>query len=399
MRFPAIMLPFLLLVVSCNKEDTPVSPILESFTPMKGGPGNLVTILGKHFGKDSLKASIRFNGQPVTNTVLYNDTLIIVSVPSGATTGTISITIGGSTTASAEEFILLPGTWTRKADIAAQNFDVRSNGIAFSVGNTGYCGMGYNGGTTLKDMASYDGATDTWTRRADCGIDFQSGIVMVINNKVYTGLGQALSLNPSIMNQIWEYDPSNDTWTRKNDFPGTARWAAVGITLGDKGYAGFGDPGGGSILRDWWEYDPATDTWTQKKDNPSTSSLWWSAGFAINGRIFVGTSAYQQSKEWYEYIPATDNWVRKADFPGRIIFSPASYVIGNKGYIAGGGDECWAYDPETDSWTQQAFIRNIMAGSAFVLDNKAYFMPGVGGGGSTNSEYWNREVWEFTPGN
>jgi N-acetylneuraminic acid mutarotase len=330
---------------------------------------------------------------------LYTDTLIIVAVPSGATTGKISINIGGTTTVSAQDFVILPGTWVRKKDNAAQNFDVRANGIAFSVGNKGYYGMGYNGGTTLKDLASYDAGSDIWKRLSDGGLDFQSGIVMVINNKVYTGLGQAFSLNPSIMKQIWEYDPSSDTWTRKKDFPGTARWAAIGISLGDKGYVGLGDPGGGSILRDWWEYDPAMDTWTQKKDNPSLKSLQWSAGFTVNGRLFVGISAYLQSNEWYEYIPSTDNWVRRADFPGRIIFSPASFVIGNKGYIAGGGEECWAYDPATDSWTQQAFIRNIISGSAFVLNNKGYFLPGVGGGGSTNSNYWNKEVWEFTPGN
>ena len=399
MRLLTLLFLFVLLAVSCQKEEPAVPAELNSFTPDKGGAGNLVSIRGKQFGEDSLQTTISFNGLPVTNIILYTDTLIIVAVPSGATTGKISINIGGTTTVSAQDFVILPGTWVRKKDISAQNFDVRSNGIAFSVGNTGYYGMGYNGGTTLKDFASYDAGSDAWTRQADGGIDFQSGIVMVINNKVYTGLGQAFSLNPSIMKQIWEYDPSNGAWTRKNDFPGIPRWAGIGISFGDKGYAGLGDQGGGSILRDWWEYNPATDTWTQKKDNPSTKPLQWSAGFTINGRIFVGTSAYGQSNEWYEYIPLTDNWIRRADFPGRIVFSPASFVIGNKGYVAGGGDECWAYDPATDSWTQQAFIRNIIAGSAFALNNKGYFMPGVGGGGSTNSNYWNREVWEFTPGN
>ena len=84
---------------------------------------------------------------------------------------------------------------------------------------------------------------------------------------------------------------------------------------------------------------------------------------------------------------------------GKISFSPASFVIGNKGYVAGGGEECWAYDPATDNWTKQAFIRNIIAGRAFAINNKGYFLTGTGGGGSTNSNYLNKEVWEFTPGN
>jgi hypothetical protein len=399
MRYLKLLLLFIVLAISCRKEVAPVPAVINSFTPDKGGAGNLVSIIGEKFGEDSLKTTISFNGRSVTNIIQYTDTLIIVAVPPGTTTGKISISIDGTTTISVKDFVILPGTWVRKKDNAALNFDIRSDGIAFSVGNTGYYGMGYNGGTTIKDIASYDASTDTWKRLPDGGLDFQSGIVMVINNKVYTGLGQAFSLNPSIMKQIWEFDPSNNTWTRKKDFPGTARWAAIGIALGDKGYVGLGDPGGGSILRDWWEYDPAADNWTQKKDNPSLKPLQWSAGFTINGRIFVGISAYLQSNEWYEYIPSTDNWIRRADFPGRIVFSPASFVIGNKGYVAGGGDECWAYDPSSDSWTQQAFIRQILAGRAFVLNNKGYFLTGVGGGGSTNSNYWNKEVWEFTPGN
>jgi N-acetylneuraminic acid mutarotase len=271
--------------------------------------------------------------------------------------------------------------------------------VAFTIGNTGYFGLGYNGGTSLKQFASYNAVTDAWSRLPDAGLDLQSGFDMVINNKAYIGTGQALSLNPSIMKQVWEFDPSGNTWTRKKDFPGPARWAGFGISTGTKGYAGLGDPGGGSILKDWWEYDPASDTWTQKKDIPATASLWWPAGFNINGRLFVGTCAYGFSREWFEYVPATDTWIKRTDFPGRIVFAPASFVIGNKGYIAGGGDECWAYDPATDTWTQQAFIRTILGGKAFVINNKAYYMTGTGGGGSTNSGYWNKEVWEFTPGN
>lgn len=400
MRYSIYIILFLLMGISCKKDNARVAAVLESFTPSKGGANNLVSIRGNNFGEDSLNTIISFNGKPVTQILLYTDTLITVSVPSGATSGAISISIDGITTTSPEAFIILPGTWVQKRDNDAPNFDVRTSGIAFSVGNTGYYGLGYNGGTTLKDFASYDAGTDTWQRLPDGGLDFQSGIAMVINNKVYTGLGQAFSLAiPFMSNQIWEFDPANNTWTRKKDFPGTARWAAIGIAAGDKGYVGLGDPGGGAILNDWWEYDPATDTWTQKKAIPSAEPLWWPAGFSINGRVFVGTGAYFGNKEWFEYIPSTDNWVRRADFPGKITFSPASFVIGNKGYIAGGGEECWAYDAETDSWAQQAFIRNIFAGSAFVLNNKGYFLTGTGGGGSTNSPYWNKEVWEFTPGN
>lgn len=399
MQLLKLMILLVMLMASCKKQD-PVKPAeISSFSPAKGAAGNLVNIIGKNFGEDSLLATVSFNGKQAPKIIFYADTLIIAQVPSGTTTGKISVQLQSNTYSSGSDFIILPGTWTRKKDNNAVGFDVRSDGAAFTIGNTGYYGLGYNGGTTLKDMASYDVTTDTWTKLPDGGLDFQSGIAMVMNNKAYVGLGQAFSIIPSIMKQIWEFDPSGNKWTRKKDFPGTARWAAIGISSGNKAYAGLGDPGGGGILKDWWEYDAGTDSWTQKKDIPSTNAIWWPAGFNINGRIFVGSGAYGFNKEWYEYVPSTDTWVRRADFPGRIIFSPASFVIDNKGYVAGGGEECWAYDPVTDSWTQQAFIRNIIAGRAFAINNKGYFLTGAGGGGSTNSNYWNKKVWEFTPGN
>ena len=39
---------------------------------------------------------------------------------------------------------------------------------------------------------------------------------------------------------FWEYDPVGNTWTQKADFGGTARYAAVGFSIGNKGYIGTG---------------------------------------------------------------------------------------------------------------------------------------------------------------
>jgi hypothetical protein len=393
-------LPFLLLLlgVACSKDDTP-DPELLSFAPLKGNAGTLVSIRGKFFGEDSLRTTVLFNGKPAARIHNYSDSLIIAEVAQATTTGKISVTVGDRTVNTSSDFVILPGTWTRKKDIPFSSFESRANAIGVTAGGFGFLGAGYNGGTTLKDFWKYEPVADVWSAVADCGIDFQAGISMVINGKLYTGLGQAFSQNPSIMKQIWEYDPATNSWTRKRDFPGSARWGAVGVSLGDKGYVGLGDPGGGSILLDWWEYDPGADSWTQKKDFPPGAAMHFAAAMVVNGRIYAGLSSYNYSNAWYEYLPATDAWAKRRDFPGKVSFSPAVFVLANKGYVAGGGEECWAYDPATDSWTQQAFIRNIIAGSAFSLNGKGYFLPGVGGGGSTGSFYWSKEVWEFTPAN
>lgn len=172
MRLLKFTILLVMLMASCKKQD-PVKPAeISSFTPAKGGAGNLVNIIGINFGEDSLQATVRFNGKQAPKIISYADTLIIAEVPSGTTTGKISVQLQSNTYTSGTDFIILPGTWTRKKDNNAAGFDARSDGAAFMIGSTGYYGLGYNGGTTLKDMASYDATADTWTKLPDGGLDF-----------------------------------------------------------------------------------------------------------------------------------------------------------------------------------------------------------------------------------
>ena len=53
-----------------------------------------------------------------------------------------------------------------------------------------------------------------------------------------------------------------DTWTQRADFGGTGRYAAVGFSIGSKGYIGTGNDSHATLLKDFWEYDPAANTWT-----------------------------------------------------------------------------------------------------------------------------------------
>ena len=43
-----------------------------------------------------------------------------------------------------------------------------------------------------------------------------------------------------IKKDFWEYDPAANAWTQKADFGGTARYCAVGFSIGSKGYIGTG---------------------------------------------------------------------------------------------------------------------------------------------------------------
>ncbi len=92
----------------------------------------------------------------------------------------------------------------------------------------------------------------------------------------------------ALQKDFWEYDPAANTWTQKADFGGTARYSAVGFSIGSKGYIGTGDDGWSSIAKDFWEYDPAANTWTQKADFGGTARD-CAVGFSIGSKGYIGT--------------------------------------------------------------------------------------------------------------
>src|SRR5437667_303628 len=99
---------------------------------------------------------------------------------------------------------------------------------------------------------------DTWTQKADFGGGIREAAVgFSIGSKGYIGIGLDVFAFDS---DFWEYDDATNTWAQKADFGGTARELAVGFSIGSKGYIGTGS----GDVKDFWEYDPATDAWTQK---------------------------------------------------------------------------------------------------------------------------------------
>ena len=292
-----------IVLLSCKKDPVDQNPVITFFTPEKGAYNMAIAIHGQHFDSLINSTSVTFNGV-AAQVVAVSDTLITARVPHNATTGRIAVTVEGRTGTSNNDFIILSGKWVLKNNPVAPGFEMRHEMISFVVGNKAYVGLGHNGGTSIKDLWEYNSATDIWTRKADCGIDLEGGIAMVINGKAYVGFGTSHNSVPccSLNKQIWEYDPVTNAWTRKADFPGVGRDGPFGIGLNGKGYIGFGANNGGANVNDWWEYDPSTDTWTQKMNPPLSSGpigiRYFLPGFAINNKIYVGTSAYQKGRDW-----------------------------------------------------------------------------------------------------
>jgi YD repeat-containing protein len=74
-----------------------------SFTPQQGPVGTVVTIQGQGFSATPSDNTVRFNGASAEVTSATT-TILVAIVPLGATTGPITITVGGATATSSQNF-------------------------------------------------------------------------------------------------------------------------------------------------------------------------------------------------------------------------------------------------------------------------------------------------------
>ena len=75
------------------------------FTPSRGAPGVEVTVQGHGFSPTPANNTVTFNGVPATvSTATANE--LVTTVPTGATTGQIAVTVGANTALSATPFVV-----------------------------------------------------------------------------------------------------------------------------------------------------------------------------------------------------------------------------------------------------------------------------------------------------
>jgi len=80
---------------------TAAAPTVTSFTPLTGPVGTVVTITGTNL---TGAASVAFNGTNAATLTVDSDTQITATVPTGATTGKVSVTTAGGTATSTADF-------------------------------------------------------------------------------------------------------------------------------------------------------------------------------------------------------------------------------------------------------------------------------------------------------
>jgi YD repeat-containing protein len=85
---------------------SPSALAIRSFAPTQGSVGQTVTIQGQNFSTTASSNTVQFNGTTATVTAATANSLT-VTVPSGATTGPIAVTVSGATATSSTNFTLI----------------------------------------------------------------------------------------------------------------------------------------------------------------------------------------------------------------------------------------------------------------------------------------------------
>ena len=169
-------------------------PTISGFTPGAGAVGTAVTLNGSGFTGTT---SVTFNGVAATFTVV-NDTQINTTVPSGATTGLITVTAPGGNAASATNFtVVIPPVITSLSPTSAY---AGGSSLTLTVTGTGFVSgavvkFGSTALTTTFVSSTQLNATITTTLRGTVG----TFTVTVVNPGSIVSNGKTFTLKPRLI--------------------------------------------------------------------------------------------------------------------------------------------------------------------------------------------------------
>ncbi|GAA4112589.1 kelch repeat-containing protein [Aquimarina addita] len=277
----------------------------------------------------------------------------------------------------------------------------RSGAIAFTIGNKGYMGTGYDGDDYLNDFWSYDIEGNYWSQLADfTGVARSSAVGFTVNNVGYVGTGFD---GDNELNDFYKYDPATNSWDVIAEFAGTARYGAVAFNSETSGYVGTGFDGDNDG-KDFWKYIPQTNTWEElvgfggdKRREAMT--------FTIGDKVYMGTGISNglDLEDFWVFDTTTDVWSSlenlNTDDYDVTRSSAVGFSIGNKGYLVGGSigggatGTVWEYDPITDEWDEKTALEGVGRQDPIAFSNTSRAFVALGRNGTLYLD----DNWEFFP--
>jgi uncharacterized protein (TIGR03437 family) len=143
-----------------TQDFTVLAPLITSFSPAYGLPGTTLTITGEHFGPTPNNNTVNINGTPAT-ILTVTETQITATIPSGATTGKITVMFAERTATSNDDVEVLKDI-PRNGLIAFYPFTGNANDVSGSNANGTVSGAVLTADRFGKSNQSYsfDGLDD-----------------------------------------------------------------------------------------------------------------------------------------------------------------------------------------------------------------------------------------------
>lgn len=279
----------------------------------------------------------------------------------------------------------------------------RSSSIAYTLGDKGYMGTGFDGDDYLKDFWVYDINGDFWSQLSDFpGIERSAASSFGIGSSIYVGLGFDGDFE---LGDFYQYNVSTNSWSQIADFIDSPRRGAVGFSSDTHGYVGTGFDGDND-KKDFFKYTPSTDSWEEisgfggdKRRDAST--------FEINSEIYLagGISNGIFARDFWKFNLASETWIRLNDLDdddtgdGEIPrYAAAAFSIGGQGYFACGIangviGSVWAYDPTSDSWEEMTEFEGVARQDPIAISNGVNGYVGLGRNGTLYLD----DLLEFNP--
>jgi len=415
---------------------------IADFTPKQGPVGTAITITGTHFGTNPAAVVVRFNGVQAINPQV-TPTSIVVAVPTGATTSKITVTVGGQTATSAQNFVVTetePAGWrmTRAPgeyrtsftttllpngkvllaggyngysvnscllyDPATEQWsstgvlpEPRSGHVAVQLGNGktlvigGYIYINSNSLQT-NTCRLYDPATGTWSATGSMAVtrsDYQA--VVLANGKVLVAGGRVEQNNQSFASRSSElYDPATGQWSRAGDM--IAGRAGFTLTLLANGRVlATGGVNGGSVLSSCELFDPVSGTWTST--NPLDYSRYDHQAVRLaDGRVLVvnGTDYLRREMQPRLYNPATGTWSSAGTLVNESTRMGVVRLLNGEILRVNSNQTCDLYDPTTGQFKAAAPTVNPYSSSLMLnlLPDGKVLLIGNNDGPPTTAELY-----------
>jgi uncharacterized repeat protein (TIGR03803 family) len=314
---------------------------------ISGDVGSKVQILGNGFSSSSV---VKFNGVAATTVTRTGTTFLDATVPTGASSGYVTVTTG-STTLTSQRKYTVHNSWANGAamPVAAEA------AAAVAVGSNIYVVGGYNSTGYLNNTQVYSTTTNKWTTGGALPAAIRGGAIAEVKGLIYFIGGYNSS---GSTNAVYIYSPVTKKWTTGTSSMPTTRGDAAAAVENNIIYViGGSVQFQGERLNTVESYNPATNTWKEESPMLDTKS---EPAVGVIGTTIVSADGYNPANgdtgDNEAYDVATNSWSALTPDP-ESRDEACSAAIGGNLYVSGGvnsGNEnnsAEAFTLSSNKWT------------------------------------------------